>query len=160
MATYTALATITLSSSASSVTFSSIPSTYRDLVLVANATGASVEGYSTLRLNADSGSNYSYVRMIGQSSGASSQAYSSETSFSRSFYVKTSLPAMTTIQINDASATDKHKSLLWRQDYSLDTAEATAGRWASTSAVTSIALTRVSGTFNSGSTFSLFGIEA
>jgi hypothetical protein len=60
--TYTPLATVTLASTASSVTFSSIPATYRDLVVVHNNFGTvNNDANSNFRFNGDSGSNYSRV---------------------------------------------------------------------------------------------------
>jgi len=57
--TYTPIATNTLASVSTGVTFSSIPSTYTDLVLVINyrldGTGTGAAG--ALRFNSDSGSN-------------------------------------------------------------------------------------------------------
>ena len=59
MSTYTPIATQTLGSAAASVTFSSIPQGYTDLVLVDNVKSASGAGDSELdvRFNGDSGSN-------------------------------------------------------------------------------------------------------
>ena len=42
--TYTPLATVTLGTSAASVTFSSIPATYRDLILIFDGTGSGSTG--------------------------------------------------------------------------------------------------------------------
>jgi hypothetical protein len=53
--TYTPLATVTLGTTAASVTFSSIPATYRDLIFVLSGLGGSAN--ITLRYNGDSGSN-------------------------------------------------------------------------------------------------------
>jgi hypothetical protein len=57
---YTALANVTLGSSAASVTFSSISQSYRDLVLVITATTSAVDN-AFIRFNSDSGSNYNIV---------------------------------------------------------------------------------------------------
>ena len=158
--TYTALATITLSSSASSVTFSSIPSTYRDLVLVVNATQAASKNVQ-MRINGDSGSNYSDVIAFGYSGGTVSNSASGA-------QIRLSTSSIgsnwqTTVQIQDYSATDKHKTILQRENTDTTYVKMLAGRWASTSAVTSISLgsyTGDTGDFASGSTFSLYGIEA
>ena len=54
-ATYTLIASNTLSSAAASVTFSAIPATYTDLVLrySARSDGASVDDYFSLNIEAD-----------------------------------------------------------------------------------------------------------
>ncbi len=59
--TYELISTYTVPSATSSVTMSSIPATYTDLVIVGNytvATGGGV-GFSC-RFNSDSGSNYEF----------------------------------------------------------------------------------------------------
>lgn len=66
-ATYDKIATYTIPSTTGSYTFSSIPSTYDDLVLV-----ASVGGSSTIyvRFNSDSGNNYSQTQLWGNAGGS------------------------------------------------------------------------------------------
>ena len=156
--TYIPLATTTLASDTSSVTFSSIPSGYRDLVVVANTIAASS---TTLQctFNADSGANYSYVRMAGITSP---QSISSSGDTSLTIGRNEADGAANVIQIQDYSATDKHKTVLGRGNDPGVIVQAIAGRWASTAAINEISFT-VSGattTFKTGSTFSLYGIEA
>jgi hypothetical protein len=155
---YVALATITLSSTSSSITFTSIPSNYKDLVLVTNSTTAN-GGLLYLRLNGDSGNNYNTVVMRGLSDGAQSFAYANEPGYvSVSGYTNNSNAV---INIMDYSATDKHKSILSRSGYSNQTTvEATAIRWANTAAVNSVSLVFSSGGFGAGATASLYGVAA
>jgi hypothetical protein len=61
-------------------------------------------------------------------------------------------------QVMDFSATDKHKTYISRENMGAGQVVAWSGRWASTSVVTSVGLACVGFSFNSGSTFSLFGI--
>lgn len=72
--TYTLISSNTLSSSAASVTFSSIPSTYTDLVLLISARTdrAAIQDGIRLVLNSDSSSNYSYTLLQGTGSGTAS----------------------------------------------------------------------------------------
>lgn len=149
-----ALATTTLGSAASSVTFGSIPATYRDLRLVVNAYGPGGDN-SYFRINADSGANYSWVSMRGDGSTTASNATSSATEI----YITTLGTAMTTgiAEIIDYSVTDKHKTVLTRGNDTTAWIQARASRWANTAAVTSIAVT-CGGTYSTGSTFSLYGI--
>ena len=58
--TYVALDKVTLGTAASTITFSSIPQTYTDLVMVFDGTAASAT-YSGIRFNGDTGNNYSFV---------------------------------------------------------------------------------------------------
>jgi hypothetical protein len=72
---YESIATTTVGSGgASTITFSSIPSTYQHLQIRSIARGPNADTQTTLRirLNSDTGSNYSYHRLIGTGSAASS----------------------------------------------------------------------------------------
>ena len=67
--TYEPIATTTLGTASSTITFSSIPATYTDLRLVLVLKSA-VDQYAQFRLNSDTGSNYSYTWMDGSGSAA------------------------------------------------------------------------------------------
>lgn len=152
------LATTTLSSSAGSVTFGSIPSGYRDLVLVCSGT-TSVNANILCHVNNDTASNYSWVYMRGNGSTDASGSNSSNTTIltgATAYWINAS-PTNTVIQFMDYSDTSKHKTVLCRNDGSTRATEATCSRWADTAAINEIDLTPTSGTFNSGSTFSLYG---
>lgn len=153
--TYIALATTTLTGNDAEIVFSSIPATYRDLVVVAynkNATG--IAG-CRIRLNGDTGNNYSYVSMDGSGAGATS---GSQTDSSLNIAVSTNEFGTSLFHIMDYSATDKHKTVLARGNALPDNVRAGAGRWANTDAVTSVTITTAAYDFVSGSTFSLYGI--
>jgi hypothetical protein len=155
--TYDLLASNVLSSNASSVTFSSIPATYRDLVLVVTAKITVGTGGASMRFNADSGSNYNMVTMEGTGSATQSGSGSGY----NALYVNLNNgelytgPTVSIIQIMDYSATNKHKSTLHRANgLSSTSVGATAGRWASTSAINSIEY-RGSGAVGSGGAASI-----
>jgi hypothetical protein len=161
--TYTPLATVTLGSSASSVTFSSIPATYRDLILVvAGEPTSGGGGIGRVRFNSDTGSNYSIVTAEG--TGSAAQSGSLTTTFMPfSFHRSTVLDGFFNphiIQVMDYSATDKHKSVLLRANASSNGVVMTAGRWANTSAITIVSFTIESGSWDTGSTFNLYGVIA
>lgn len=165
---YFALATTTLSSAASSVTFSSIPTSVngvalRDLIVVANASGTVNDQGMRLRFNGDSGSNYSTVAMGGFSSAFSFQTTTTHALFYSIQIGVNSNGIHTPVigQIMDYSATDKHKTLLTRangQNNSSTETTALVTRWANTNAITSMVFTLASGNFATGSSFSLYGI--
>lgn len=160
--TYTALANITLGSSAASVTFSSISQAYRDLVLVQQAKVTSGTDSFRLSINSDNGANYNSVRMDGSTSGVSSTNTLNATGptyMTSQDSLSSTNPDLTIIHFMDYSATDKHKTFLARIDQSSAVTQASAHRWASTSAITTIRLTS-NGSFAAGSTFELFGIAA
>jgi len=150
--TYTALATVTLGGTASSVTFSSIPATYRDLILVGTGTISGAVG--SIRFNADTGSNYTRVGMLGNGSSTSSFADTSAEVFLNNS------PMTGILQIMDYSATDKHKTYLHRDNNASSLVVAQAGRWANTAAITTVGIVAVGGTFSAGVTFALYGIAS
>lgn len=153
--TYVPLGTITLSSTDTEIVFSSIPATYRDLIVVVQGTTNAASNIR-LRLNNDS-SNNSYVGMWGTGSSTVSGA-NTNNAFIGALYPTQSV---TMGQIFDYAQTDKQKSILGRGGGGNDVVWAFASRWASTVAVTSVAVSvnnPAGENFNSGTTFSLYGI--
>ena len=164
-AKYTALAEITLSSSASSVTFGSIPQGYRDLMLVLSG-GYTSSYFPQLRFNGDAGNNYTWV--LAGTSGASTQVLSSSNPYDPNLdglllgweISGTSSSVSFVIEIMDYKATDKHKTALTRANKDSTSLVMNAGRWANTAAITSVEFnTNGTGTFNTGSTFCLYGVK-
>ena len=157
--TYDLIASNVLGSNADNVTFSSIPSTYRDLVLVITARVTTGNNSGWLRFNSDTGSNYNRIAMQGNGTTAatSNAAAQNNLYISNTDAWSATTRAMATIQIFDYATTNKHKSGLIRADRSDGAVSAMAFRWASTSAITSI-LIDTDGTYASGSTFYLYGI--
>ena len=154
--TYTLIDSVTLSSSAASVTFSSIIQDYGDLIIVFDGKVIAYDGYMLVQLNSDTGSNYSYV--FARSSGSSRGT--SQTAMRVYDHLNTDQSTFI-LQIMDYSATDKHKTMLSRGGSSSFGVGMNAGRWANTSAVTSVLVIGQSGLdFAAGSTFYLYGIEA
>ena len=159
--TYDPIASTTLTSSASSVTFSSldtIAAGYRDLVLVVQATATTSFASFFHRFNGDSGSNYNRVWMYGDGSSTASQAQSSVAQYHPGNFRTAVSQGIS--HIMDFSATDKHKSIISRVEDTGIATYAAAGRWANTSAITSIEIFTSSNAFAAGSTFSLYGIAA
>jgi hypothetical protein len=154
---YVALANITLGSSASSVTFSSIPASFRDLVLVFNGTGSGTTGNLRMTFNGSTLSNFSDVRMynFNNSSGSDTTGGDSLVSLGSLNNRQASV-----VNIMDYSATDKHKTYLFRGGAPAVGSGASANRWASTAAITSIVLINTAGTLDAGSTFALYGIRS
>jgi len=153
--TYTPIANTTLGSSATSITFSSISQSYRDLVLVIN--GPAMFGDVSLRLNSDSGNNYSYVVMYGTGSSSLSGQASSQ-SLAAISYNAASSPFSVIVNFLDYSATDKHKTLLSRGNQADAYVLAYADRWANTAAITSIQI--LNNTYPVGTTLALYGVAA
>jgi hypothetical protein len=151
--TYTPLATVTLGSSANSVTFSSIPATYRDLILVADVIGTGSSTASLVLNNDTTSTNYNRVVFLGYGTTTEAGAFNSNIALA----INTSGRTLGIFQIQDSSATDKHKTTLYRvEDTDAETVMG-AMRWSNTAAVTSVRLS-TAGNFASGSKFDLYGI--
>ena len=159
-ATYESIATQTLSSTATTVTFSSITSSYTDLIMVISAfTGNDVPEY-TMRFNGDSGTNYSVTTLEGAGSVAISQRQSNQpqmyiVGFQAGTYTE---PYTTLIHFMNYSNTTTNKTILSRS--SSNAASAYCGLWRSTTAINTIAITRPSSNFSANTTFTLYGIKA
>jgi len=80
---FESIATTTLSTATSTITFSSIPQTYKHLQLrhIARTTNASTNGNMYVRLNGDTGNNYSWHRFEAYGNGISSTGQSSQPAF-------------------------------------------------------------------------------
>jgi hypothetical protein len=156
-----------LGSDTATVTFSSIPGTYTDLILVTTgvldsaSTGAAVV---QAQFNSDTGTNYSWTRLRGNGSSATSDRFSA----SFDYHPVGLLPAngATTIKpgvcvahIMSYANTNVFKTTLAASG-AATLVERDVCLWRSTSAITSISLTGSGLNFKSGSTFSLFGVKA
>lgn len=156
-ATYDLLDSTTLSSSAASVTFSSINQSYRDLVLIVDSSGFASSNNLLFRVNSDTGSNYSYVVMNGN--GSSANSFSGTSTSGRCGFVGTG-NFNYILQFQDYSATDKHKPVLARCNDATARVSATANRWANTSAISSVTLITDTSNFPSGTTAYLYGVAS
>ena len=149
--TYDLLDSTTLGTAAASVTFSSIDQSYGDLILVFRGSAAS-DDYLGLQFNSDTTSSYSVVRAYNTLSGTFNAIYGLIGSGDGS------IDNLQIVQIMDYSATDKHKTFLSRSNNTGYVAMH-AGRWANTSAITSVKImTGLGANYVAGSTFQLFGV--
>jgi hypothetical protein len=161
----TPLANLTLSSTAASVTFSSIVGTYRDLrlVMVAGTSGAG-GGSLQYTLNNDSSSTYLWTTLEGNGSAVSSAWNGNNYVVAANNYAifgYDSTPrTIVSLEILDYSATDKHKTILSSGRADDRAANSIIVRWPSTAAVGTISLSAAGGTFLTGSTFALYGVSA
>jgi hypothetical protein len=164
--TYEPIATQTLGSAAATVTFSSIPSTYTDLVLVLQGKSALSTDDFQLYFNSDTGGNYSLTTLIGTGSTATSARYSN---LSNGFYISrpgwTSAGFTTTIlNFMNYANTTTNKTVLFRSGANDNSSgyngtEAEVALWRSTAAITSFTIDG-GGNIAAGSNFTLYGIAA
>jgi hypothetical protein len=163
--TYIPIATQTISSNTSSVTFSSIPQIYTDLVLVVNAfENSNAPVY--LRANGLSTSIYSNTWMRGDGTTATSSRYNTAAlggsglnldNFSAQPPFPSNFSGQATYNIMNYSNATTFKTVMLRHGSSNWTI-ANVGLIQTTSAITSLEIYPFSTTWAAGSTFSLYGI--
>lgn len=161
-ATFDLIDSNVLGSNSTSITFSSVPSTYRDLVIVITAKQTAGTGQNELRFNGDSGSNYGNISMEGTGSITQSGASATTSKWYINLNNGDLYSQYTTciVQIMDY-AQAKHKSGISRGNGqgTGNSVGASGHIWRNTNAITSITIS-ASGTYSSGSTFYLYGIAA
>jgi hypothetical protein len=163
--TYTPIATNTLGTAASSVTFSSISGAYTDLVVISDCSvgsGTLYFGYQVGNGSVDTGSNYSYTYLLGSGTAASSGAAGGTIlePFTNTG-ANNRLNIITSFQ--NYSNTTTYKTSLTRSNSPSNTraVAASVGLWRSTSAINTIKILSIdANNFNVGSTFTLYGIAA
>jgi hypothetical protein len=155
----------TVVASTGSVTMSSIPNTYQDLMLIVSArTDSSTLTSALLRFNGDSGSNYSSTMLIGNGTSATSERYSNE-SFVRIGYAigssqLASAYATQAVHILNYAGTSTNKTIIARDASDTNGSGLTqlsAGLWRNTTAISSITYAT---SLVAGSTVTLYGIRA
>jgi hypothetical protein len=172
--TYVALDETTLGTAVPSITFSSIPQGYTDLVVVMSpATTHTLATFTYMRFNGDSGSNYSYTEVNGNGTSATSFRDTNQTigwTSPQMASISNTLGDNTTIvNVMNYSNSTTNKTYLSRANRAGSTldyqgVEAAVGLWRNTAAITSILIGNRRGgvdyNFSVGSTFSLYGIAA
>jgi hypothetical protein len=165
--TYEPIATTTLGSAASSVTFSSIPSTYTDLILVVNGSTTIGSG-SRLRIgngSVDTGSNYSFTFIEGTGSATNAfrnanVAYLQMNNYSQ-FAPSPTYNTTEIVQIMDYANTTTFKTLIQRSNLAQTGVSGMAGLWSNTSAINVVTYYCSNATtFEAGFTATLYGVKA
>jgi hypothetical protein len=159
--TYEPIATTTLGSNAASYTFSSIPSTYTDLIVVCRA-GAVSNSDLTFRVNGDTGTNYSTTWLYSDGTGVGSTR-SANTAFGYFTYlgaIETFGHSVHIAHFMNYSNTTTFKTVLARSANASRGVDAMGNLWRNTAAINSITLIGSNANILSGSTFTLYGITA
>ena len=160
-ATYEPIATITLGSGVTSYTFSSIPSTYTDLVLIGDWSISTAGGAATVvQFNGDTGTNYSNTYIYGTGSAAGSGRGSNSTNFGIGYETAANTRQNTIVYFMNYSNTTTFKTSLTKNSAPSLQYVAYVSLWRSTAAISSIKLDNLGASFVSGSTFTLYGIAA
>ena len=160
---YESIATTTVGSGGTStITFSSIPSTYQHLQIRYIDTTSTAYQNLFFRCNSDTASNYQAHRLFGTGSSVSSDTdQTTYMNMGRSGYDSSSFAAGV-VDVLDYADTNKYKT--FRTLYGTDGNGAGAiffssGNWRSTSAISTITITSAAGNFNQYSSFALYGIK-
>jgi hypothetical protein len=157
--TYEKIATTTLGSAASTITFSSISSAYTDLRLVLTGSFTTADR-TTITFNSDTATNYSFTRLWGDGSGANSGR---QTSYGNIYVGATSRTVMTlaTVDIFSYAGSTFKTALITQASDNNGSGDVwnAVGLWRSTSAISSIQLGSLgSNTYATGTTATLYGI--
>ena len=159
--TYTPIATTTLGSAAASYTFSSISSTYTDLVCIFNGAITTGPDDVRIRFNGDTATNYSATLLRGDGTSTLSARSSNDTYISYNSYIGTGDGSSVGVfNIMNYSNTTTNKTVVCRGNVAASFVNASVGLWRNTAAITSMTLIAGGSTFKIGSTFTLYGIKA
>jgi hypothetical protein len=161
--TYEAIATSTAAGSSSTVTFSSIPATYTDLILVVNGGITSGITDMNLRFNSDTGTNYSTTGIYGTGAVAGSARASNLTAL----YIEQAAAPDTSFSYNfighfmNYSNTTTYKTAVARANMVVSGrgVDVGVGLWRNTAAINSLTIFTTTN-FSSGTSFNLYGIKA
>ena len=176
---YDSLATVTLSATTASITFAGIPSGYKHLQIrgIHRTTGAYNVGDVYMRVNSDTGSNYSTHALVGDGTSAGAAGGASRTSVMGYDYYNSiganglaSAFAVCVIDILDYANTSKYKTMRFLEGREMN-GNNTDGRvyfesglWMNTAAINSITFSALNGAGGSASldtntTFALYGVK-
>jgi hypothetical protein len=160
-ATYEPIATTTFGSTAASYTFTSIPSTYTDLIIIANVKSPTT-GNMFIQFNSDTATNYSRTVLAGNGSTVVSARNANIAKIYCDYYgyFNTGFDNTKIIQIMNYSNTTNNKTCLIRSGAAATGTDAIVGLWRNTAAITSIRLDSDGSDFATGSIFTLYGIAA
>lgn len=161
-ATYTPLATTTLGSATSTISFTGLSSSYTDLRIVIFCIDTSSYSNLQMRFNSDTGTNYSTTYLNGNGGIPGTSTYTSRGWIDAiNWTAGVSLtPAMIIIDVMSYNAA-VHKNALLQQAMDRNGASASAisiGRWMNTAAITRIDFTLSGGNFGANTQATLYGI--
>ena len=112
-----------------------------------------------MRFNGDTGANYGFVYLAGGPSVQASGFTTQDWMYANYYANWDTTQANIVVNFLDYAQTDKHKLVTIRDNAASTYTETIAGRWPSTSAITTIAI-NASGLFVAGTSFSLYGVSA
>lgn len=164
--TYQAIASQTLSANSGAITFTNVPQTYTDLLLVAHYRAYS-DGNTSIRFNASTATDYSRVALGGSGTAANAGRVNNTTGIAVDFngsgvnsnFVTSALGGVVIAHIMSYTNTSAHKIVLGIAGAASRGVDRTCSLWRSTAAITEIELTGPSN-LASNTVVSLYGIKA
>jgi hypothetical protein len=159
--TYSQIATTTLGSAAASYTFSNIPQTYTNLVLISNAQTTVSQDALRVQFNSDTATNYSMTQIFASTSlGSNRQSSVTGVRILNGAPNSGSTFCISRTNIPNYSNTTTFKSTLSKNDEASTITGAIVGLWRSTAAITSITIyPENGGNIFANSSFTLYGIK-
>ncbi len=166
---YESIASASGTGSSGSITFSSIPSTYKHLQLRAigrsDYAGSNVQ--LAMRFNSDTATNYSTHNLIGIGSGSGTATGTASTTYIEGGQMagatlSASIYGVTIIDVLDYQDTNKFKTSRSLSGFDANGSGQvllSSGAWRSTSAISSIVLLAGAGNWTTDSRFALYGIK-
>lgn len=153
---YTLIATQTLTTATASVTFSSIPGTFKDLVLEITGTATSADN-AFFRFNSDSNTNYSETLLYGNGTSALSTR---DPNYNRGMFgLMGTVQTVIIANVQSYANANVNKTVLSRASVSNSRVDATVSLWRSTAAITSFECLMSGTTFATGTSFKLWGVS-
>jgi hypothetical protein len=164
--TYEPIQTTTLGTATNIVTFSSIPQTYTDLILITNFATSVLNEDAYVQFNSDTGNNYSRTHVRGNgasalSSRAANQPFIPIDIDSSGTTLNTGIQTATHF-MNYSNATT-NKTVICRSGTNGGSFTGTTlllGLWRNTNAITRIDIKATGGNFVVGSTFTFYGVKS
>ena len=156
--TYEPIASTTLASPTLSVTLSSIPATYTDLVLVVSMYEPTNWGSGVLVINSDTGTNYSSTRLGGDGSTAFSARQSN---VSNIYPGQISNGTIFIFNIQNYANTNVNKTIISRGNGTGQNLMTSASIWRNTAAINSLKFSNGGGSnLPTGTMVTVYGIKA
>lgn len=161
---------VTSTAAVASIAFTSIPGTYKSLMIHLQGRGDSTAATTVnllARFNSDTGTNYDWQRVSGNGASAGSSGATAQSSIQVAYLCTANSPANTpgavsAIVPNYAGVT-YHKQILSEDMIRFDTSNTEVdqfgGNWRSTAAITDISLFPSAGNFLTGSRATLWGMQ-
>lgn len=158
--TYETIATYTATANVSTFTFSSIPSTYTDLIISANLKNNTGAGYNLfMRFNGDTSSNYSTTELWGNGSAAGSSRTTNAV-YAQLMRNDNSNFSGSAVSIQNYSNATTYKIAISKTS-STNNPSIFASTWRSTAAINSITFLQESpANIVAGSTLTLYGVKS